>query len=118
MTFTNRAKDPGRVVVSKAVAPFGSETIPSTLIFDFVATIIDGNGDPIANTDIVTSGGTLTTSQAGQIRFTLKTGEFLSFNDLPNGSTITVQEENIPAGFTVDKNSASATTELLSTPLL
>lgn len=85
MTFTNRAKDLGRVVVSKVVAPFGSETIPSTLAFDFVATIIDGNGDPIANTDIVTSGGTLTTSQAGQIRFTLKNGEFLSFNDLPNG---------------------------------
>ena len=55
MTFTNRAKDLGRVVVSKVVAPFGSETIPSTLAFDFVATIIDGNGDPIANTDIVTA---------------------------------------------------------------
>ncbi len=112
VSFTNRAKEAGRVVITKKVNhPFGDRAVPTTLSFEFIAELKDKNGDLIANTVVATSAGTKTTSADGTLLFTLKDGESLSINGLEEGSTVTVKEQNLPAGFTVDRNSASATTE-------
>ncbi len=111
VSFTNRAKDAGRVVVSKTVEhPFGEVSVPATVKFDFVATLTDGTS-PLASTPVETSKGMMTTTANGEISFTLVDGESISFNGLPNGTVITVKEIDLPAGFAPKADTLSAQVE-------
>jgi len=113
VTFTNRIKDAGRVVITKKVVhPFGeNESVPVNLTFEFVATVI-ANGTVYANKTVETSQGTKTTDLSGQFTFRLAANESISINDLPDESTVSVREVGLPAGFTPDKATDSATTAL------
>lgn len=123
VTFTNRAKERGRVVITKKVEhPFTGETVPSTIDFDFIATVTDKNGTIMANTVLATSAGNMTTSAEGTVAFSLTDGASLAINGtvvgdtvqgLESGTTVTVREVNLAAGsgFTADKEFDSAVVE-------
>ena len=111
VTFTNRAKDAGRVVITKKVAhPFGEGTVvPTNLKFAFIAAIFV-NGTAYANQPVETSHGSFTTDYLGQIIFALGADDSISINGLPNGAEVQVFEVDMPQGFRADKDSDSAIT--------
>ncbi|MBR2615546.1 MAG: VWA domain-containing protein [Clostridia bacterium] len=110
--FRNVAKELGRVVITKKVEhPFENKQFPANTTFDFIATLTDENGNPVASADVSTSAGIQTTSAQGQFSFRLADGQSLAINALPDGTNVSVEEVNLPGYFTVSQAVQSVKSE-------
>lgn len=95
----------GNLKISKTVD--GDTTAPADQEFTFTVTVTDKEGKPIAepyktvNTvDGSNNRNTITFDDQGTATFTLKNRESLTILHLPTGAKFTVEETNIPSGFT------------------
>lgn len=95
--FTNTARQYGDLIISKTVTHnFGTDyTIPADKKFDVEVTLSLPNG-----TQVETSVGTKTVAN-GKITFQLAHDESVTIKNLLEGTTYSVAEVNVPAGFTL-----------------
>ena len=89
----------GNLKISKAVT---GGSAPAEAKFTFKVTVIDGK-TPVSGTYKTKTGndeGKVDLDEAGTAEVTLKASESLTILDLPEGASYTVEEVDIPAGFT------------------
>lgn len=95
--FINTARQYGDLIISKTVThDFGTDyTIPDDKKFDVEVTLGLSNG-----TQVDTSAGTKTVTN-GKITFQLAHDESVTIKNLLEGTTYSVEEVNVPTGFTL-----------------
>lgn len=95
--FTNTARQYGDLIISKTVThDFGTDyTIPTDKKFDVEVTLDLPNG-----TQVETTAGAKTVTN-GKIAFQLAHNESVTIKNLLEGTTYSVEETNIPTGFTL-----------------
>ncbi len=103
---TNTPILPGALYITKEVVhAHSSDVFPTDYEFDFEVTIIDAQGDPVANKefDLINNYDPnltkLSTDQNGVMTGKLRHGETVYIQGIPAGATVTVEEVNIPAAY-------------------
>ena len=118
--FVNRPIGHGALIVSKKVEhPFGSDyTEHQNKSFTFEVDLGVGNANK--SFTVVTSAGSeqKTTDGNGIFTISLKHGESAAVEDIPENTKVTVTENDIPAGFSAESTSLSATIDSASDTVL
>jgi len=118
--FVNGFADKGALSITKTVRhPYGAAyTIPDNIAFTALVKLTNG-GTPLANYEYeITAGGTKTTKTTnaqGEAVITIKNGETVMLEGLPENTVYTVTEQNIPAGFTQTTPTANLTGTITTT---
>ncbi len=104
---TNSPILPGTLFITKEVVhAYGGEVFPKDYEFDFIVTFKDADNNPIANHTFKLENNNdaslteLTTDENGVMRGKLKHSETVNIFGIPAGTTVTVEEVNIPANYT------------------
>lgn len=104
---TNEPVKNGSLYITKTVVPYkDGEPFPTDREFEFEVTFLDADGQPMANKAFQLVNNyepeltALTTDENGVMRGKLRHGETAHILEIPAGTTVTVQEINIPEHYT------------------
>jgi len=104
---TNSPVLPGTLFITKEVVhAYGGESFPKEYEFNFEVTFVDANGNPIANHTFKLENNNdaslteLKTDAYGVMTGKLKHGETVNIFGIPAGTTVTVEEVDIPTNYT------------------
>lgn len=107
VVFTNTERNEGDLVITKTVKHnLGNDyVIPLNKKFTGKVTLKDAEGNVLANVQLTTSTGNITTAADGSVPFELAHDESLTIYGLDEGTKYVVEETTIPAGFQLSKES-------------
>ncbi len=102
--FVNTAIGEGDLVITKQVVDAAGNAVDISDTVEFTArvTLTDSNNRPVSGT-FTTSSGTLTVPADGTFTVTLKEGESYVVRGIAEETKYTVEEINIPNGFTLNR---------------
>lgn len=115
VTFTNTEKLDGSLIVRKTVEHTLSPEPESFATKEFTAVIElkDKKDNLLANKTFTDGAGhSYHSDRNGKITVTLKRDESIKMIDLPEGTTYTVTETNIPTGFSLQTNAEALTGQI------
>ena len=117
--FLNTARVSGNLLITKNVThPFGtSYQVPDTHVFTVKVALANTRSDLVSNKTftIVKNNGlsSITTDANGQFTIELKKDETVTIRDIPEDTTYSVTETNLPSGFSLDTASSQALTGVI-----
>ncbi len=119
VVFVNKLAGKGELIVTKSVVSGMENYTVADKVFSVEITLTDASGVAFANEELscVDSAGaefTKTTGANGKFVIEISDGRYVIINDIPEGTVYSVNEIDIPDGFTLSEDSTGLYGEILA----